>query len=55
MKRTITEEMLMESKTLKEFATHSRAALMELKCELENWNLFDCMTDGTIIILKQYY
>lgn len=55
MKRTMTEEMLMASKTLEDLATHSRAALMELKCDLENWNLFDCLKDGTTIILKQYY
>lgn len=55
MKKTLAEEIMTSAKTLKEFNTYSKTALMEMKCRLENWNLFDCEPDGTVTIIKQYY
>lgn len=50
-----TEDMMMSSKTSKEFKYWGKLRNLELKCELESWNLFDCTETGKIIPLNRYY
>lgn len=50
-----TEDMMMNSKTSKEFSYWGKMRNLELKCELENWNLFDCTETGKITPMNTYY
>ena len=50
-----TEDMMMNSNSSKEFSYWSKIRNLELKCELENWNLFDCTETGKITPLNAYY
>ena len=50
-----TEDMMMNSKKSKDFSYWGKMRNLELKCELENWNLFDCTETGKIIQLNTYY
>lgn len=50
-----TEDMMMSSKTAKDFSYWGKMRNLELKCELESWELFDCTETGKIMPLNTYY